>query len=549
MKVILAHTAGFCSGVQSAIIKISKSLNRFRAIGIDGELIHNPQTTLALRKRGLITLNADTLFRGPVAIRTHGATEEDIRNKKKTCEKLINLTCPKVSRVQGIIKKHARNGYHVIITGDANHAEVISLQSFATAGCTVIHSSEEISKIPEAENYLLVSQTTFEKDRFTEIRDKAEHHLPGITVIPTICDSTFQRQQELTDAIGKGIDSLIVIGGKKSANTRSLASIGTAKGVPTVHIETADELTAEHFYGAKKLFVTAGASTPRWIIDSILEKITLIRMGLISPVIPFLYRVVRTPMSLFAARALSLVIITFVIEPGTPVRTAISLGALSFSFLICKLIDEIPYSKITRETSVSMSSQIVLIVFSVIAMSIALVSREFTIVKAVPVIAITASSICLSIFRKRFAHRNRIPALAVYNLLFSFASYITFLDHFGTFRAFFISGGLFCIVFLLYSPAENVSTEDDMIIGRPSMPLFLGYPAYYSLFIAVLFAFSFYLASSGLYLFLILPVMFLFFAVYPFFRRIDYPARYLIAQSYLPAITAALLYFFAVFMK
>ena len=87
MKVILAHTAGFCSGVHSAIIKISKSLNRYRSIGIDGDLIHNPQTTLALRKRGLITIDDSTAFKGPVAIRTHGAKEDDIRDKKRTCAK------------------------------------------------------------------------------------------------------------------------------------------------------------------------------------------------------------------------------------------------------------------------------------------------------------------------------------------------------------------------------------------------------------------------------------------------------------------------------
>jgi len=542
MKVLLARTSGFCSGVQSAIIKISKSLNRYRSIGIDGDLIHNPQTTLALRKRGLINIPNEVVFAGPVAIRTHGTTENDIRKKKQACEKLINLTCPKVSRVQGIIKKHARGGFHIIITGDTNHAEVISLQSYATSGCTVIHSPDEIKSVPHAEKYLLVSQTTFEKDRFSEIRAEAEKSLPGIVVIPTICDSTFHRQNELINAIKNGIDSLIVIGGKKSANTRSLASIGTARNITTAHIETADELIPAHVSGSKNLFVTAGASTPRWIIDAVLEKITLIRMGNISPVIPFIYRVIRTPMSLFAARALTLVIITVVLEPLTPARTAISLGALSFSFLICKLIDEIPYSKITKETSVSMSSQVVLIIFSMCALITAIISRGFAIHTAILVISIAITAVALALFRKRYAHINRIPALAIYGLLFSFASFAAFLGRFGAVRALFISGGLFCLIFLLYSPAENVSTEDDMIIGRPSIPLLLGYPAYYSLFFAVFFAITFYLARSGMYQFIILPCMFLFFAVFPFFKRINYPARYLIAQSYLPAIVAAFVY-------
>ncbi|HEY1405656.1 MAG TPA: 4-hydroxy-3-methylbut-2-enyl diphosphate reductase, partial [Spirochaetota bacterium] len=295
MKVILARSAGFCSGVQSAIIKISKSLNRFRSIGIDGDLIHNPQTTQALRNRGLVTLLHDDSFCGPVAIRTHGTSEKDLRDRKKKSSKLINLTCPKVSRVQGIIKKHARDGFHVIITGDDQHAEVLALRSYATSGSSVINKTSDIDNLPKGRKYLLVSQTTFEKDRFAEIRTYAERRIPGITVISTICDSTFDRQNELIDAIDKGIDTLIVIGGKKSANTRSLASIGQTKGITTSHIETADELSLENIRSATNLFITAGASTPRWIIDAVLEKITMLRMNNAFRFLPILYIAIRSP--------------------------------------------------------------------------------------------------------------------------------------------------------------------------------------------------------------------------------------------------------------
>ena len=279
MKIEMARHSGFCMGVRNAVLKIVDELNSSdENIFVYGPLIHNPQSIEVLRKRGLITINSlDEIKDKQVAIRTHGIPVSENREIRGKAARTINLTCSRVARVQSIIKKYSRDGYFTIIVGDKDHAEVIGLKSYAGSGVFVVSHKDDIGLIPLSEKYIVVSQTTHERAQFEDIVNAIKTSFSNVNVIDTICDSTRLRQDDVIEAIKKGIDTLVVVGGKNSANTSRLAKIGIDNGVKTFHIETDDELKTADFKNSNYVLVTAGASTPGWIINNVLEKLYTIK--------------------------------------------------------------------------------------------------------------------------------------------------------------------------------------------------------------------------------------------------------------------------------
>ncbi len=275
----MARHSGFCMGVRNAVLKIVDELNSSdENIFVYGPLIHNPQSIEVLRKRGLITINSlDEIKDKQVAIRTHGIPVSENREIRGKAARTINLTCSRVARVQSIIKKYSRDGYFTIIVGDKDHAEVIGLKSYAGSGVFVVSHKDDIGLIPLSEKYIVVSQTTHERAQFEDIVNAIKTSFSNVNVIDTICDSTRLRQDDVIEAIKKGIDTLVVVGGKNSANTSRLAKIGIDNGVKTFHIETDDELKTADFKNSNYVLVTAGASTPGWIINNVLEKLYTIK--------------------------------------------------------------------------------------------------------------------------------------------------------------------------------------------------------------------------------------------------------------------------------
>jgi len=285
MKIALAKHSGFCFGVKNAVSRVVEEINSSDdKILVYGPLIHNPQTVKILENRGLKTIHSlDDIKGHSVAVRTHGVPIHELKAIKESASKIFNLTCPKVARVQSIIKTHSADGCHTIIIGNSGHAEVIGLKSFATTGVSVLSSLEESSNIPRADKYLLVSQTTIDRELFDSIEKKLKDELPNMTVVNTICDSTENRQTDVHEGIKKGIDTLIVVGGKNSANTTMLATIGAVNSIKTFHIETEQELSFEDLKNSKHVLVTAGASTPGWIINNVLEKLYTIKYKKSNP--------------------------------------------------------------------------------------------------------------------------------------------------------------------------------------------------------------------------------------------------------------------------
>ncbi len=275
MKIELAKHSGFCLGVRNAILKMVDEINASNdEIYVYGPLIHNPQTITVLQKRGLKTIeNLSDIKNKQIAVRTHGITNAENKKIKSSASRIINLTCPRVARVQSLIKKYSSTGYFTIILGDEKHAEVIGLKSYAISGVKVIAMLDDIDNIPSMEKYLLVSQTTLDRDLFDKIVRILQQKFEDILIIDTICNSTKNRQVDVKNGIARGIDTLVVVGGKNSANTKRLARIGEEHNIKTLYVESEDEINYSDFKNSEYILVTAGASTPGWIINNVLEKL------------------------------------------------------------------------------------------------------------------------------------------------------------------------------------------------------------------------------------------------------------------------------------
>jgi 4-hydroxy-3-methylbut-2-enyl diphosphate reductase len=249
-----------------------------------GPLIHNNQVLEILERRGIrcSTDLTEVEEGGRVAIRAHGIPPQERKAIREKGFKVINATCPRVAKVQGIIKKHALRGYEVIIVGDDNHAEVIGLKGFANGRARVLNTPEEVDQLPPMDKLLVVAQTTQDERAFRTISGLIEERYEGAKIYNTICDSTHNRQEEVR-ALSSEVEAMVVVGGRHSGNTKRLAKIAAATGIPTFHIETEEELDRERLQDLKIVGVTAGASTPHWLLRRVVHKLESIQPRGVKP--------------------------------------------------------------------------------------------------------------------------------------------------------------------------------------------------------------------------------------------------------------------------
>lgn len=335
MKIKIAENTGFCMGVRKAVLDIVDVINKSsEPIYVIGPLIHNPQTVSILQSRGIITIDSiNDIQNKIIAIRTHGIPKESLRLLKQNASKIINLTCPRVARVQGIVKKYSREGYFAIIIGDNHHAEVESVKSYADAGVIVISSVEDIKKIPDGLKYIVVAQTTFDECLFEEITDILKRKYNDILIFNTICDSTHKRQSDVINAVKEGIDTLVVVGGKNSANTQRLAQIGKNSNIKTFHIESEEELNDEDFKNSNYVLVTAGASTPGWIINNVLEKLYSISNKYENPLLYFIMHFFEIAIRLNIISSIASFFMSLLIEKISGIWSSYKLPFLSAFFI------------------------------------------------------------------------------------------------------------------------------------------------------------------------------------------------------------------------
>lgn len=281
MKVIVAKTAGFCKGVRDAI-EITMEAIQKRQDGEDictfGPLIHNRQVLMMLEKKGVVEENHIENCAGKkVVIRAHGIPPTSRQELHSQGSNLLDATCKRVARVHAAIKRHARRGYYTIIVGDADHAEVIGLLGYTENRGIVINKPEQIEKLPEHwDNVLLVAQTTQNEEVFREIEAAFLRKYPNGIVKNTICDSTQERQAEVRSLCTK-VEAMVIVGGLHSGNTVRLAEVARDCATPTFHVETEADLDAEQMARYSCVGVSAGASTPNWIIRNIVEFLEAIR--------------------------------------------------------------------------------------------------------------------------------------------------------------------------------------------------------------------------------------------------------------------------------
>ncbi len=247
-----------------------------RRIYTYGPLIHNPQTIELLKSRGITPVKSIEEIDDPqnavLIIRAHGIAPSERKIIKASGIKIIDATCPKVGYVQAIIKKHAALNYAVIIVGDKEHPEVDGLLGYTNGRGITLTDVEEVAQLPPLDLVCVVAQTTQSLDDYNKIVEKIKERFPSTIVFNTICSSTEQRQAEII-ALASDMDAIFIVGGKNSANTRRLVDLARKQQTEAFHIETAGELDKINVASYNRIGVSAGASTPNWIIDRVIEKI------------------------------------------------------------------------------------------------------------------------------------------------------------------------------------------------------------------------------------------------------------------------------------
>lgn len=272
MKVVVAKSAGFCRGVRRAVDKARLlAVTSGRTVFTDGLLIHNAQMMDDLRRDGVVQVDTPEQASGTILLKAHGVSPARRKHLEQMGLELVDCTCPDVAKIQGTIRKYSYKGYYIVIFGDPGHAEVMGLLGYCDNGGAVVRSVEDVRNLPDVPLVCLVSQTTQFPASFVEIGVAVQKRFHEAVVIDTICRSTKRRQEELTN-MACNVDAIVVVGGLESANTRRLFELASEMK-PSFLVQTADQLVPDEFKGFKAVGLTAGASTPDFVIQAVRERL------------------------------------------------------------------------------------------------------------------------------------------------------------------------------------------------------------------------------------------------------------------------------------
>jgi 4-hydroxy-3-methylbut-2-enyl diphosphate reductase len=275
MEITVAKSAGFCFGVQRAVDSVYKELEENSGkIYTFGPIIHNEQVVEDLNKKGIEVIDTveqlKEIKEGTVVIRSHGVAKEiyDILEQQKL--KMVDATCPFVKKIHNIVLDESNNGKTIIIIGNDNHPEVEGIKGWVNGEVIVINKEEQIEKLslPEQTKACIVSQTTFNHNKFKYLVEIIRKKGYDITVVNTICNATHVRQVE-AQKISSKVDGMIVIGGKNSSNTQKLYDICRNECENTFYVQTVKDLNLHELKSLKSIGITAGASTPKNIIEEV----------------------------------------------------------------------------------------------------------------------------------------------------------------------------------------------------------------------------------------------------------------------------------------
>ena len=261
-------------GVRRAVEIVLDAANRQQGpIYTYGPLIHNPQVLEILAEKGVNVLkDVSGAKPGSVVIRAHGVPPQAMQALVDAGFTIINATCPRVIKVQTIISKFAKQGYASIIVGDKDHPEVMGLLGYAEGMGYVISHPDDLDKLPTLEHAIVVAQTTQDGHLFKRLAKTMAERYPHFKVFNTICDSTLKRQTEVRE-MAQSVDAVVVVGGRNSGNTQRLAQVVEQEGIPAFHIESEAELDCKTIEPLRSIGITAGASTPNWVIKKVFRTI------------------------------------------------------------------------------------------------------------------------------------------------------------------------------------------------------------------------------------------------------------------------------------
>ncbi|HEX7623100.1 MAG TPA: 4-hydroxy-3-methylbut-2-enyl diphosphate reductase [Anaeromyxobacteraceae bacterium] len=275
MEVRIAKTAGFCWGVRRTVERLMEVADSAagRAVVTLGPVIHNPQAVELFREKGVGTVDAiaEVGDGATVVVRTHGAVKSELAAAKERGLDVVDGTCPYVKYPQVMAQRLSKEGYHLIIVGDANHAEVKGVISYADGPCTVVNPGGPIPEV-SARKVAVLAQTTCIGAEFERVVGGLALRHKEVRAVNTICSDTDERQGDARE-LAREVDAVVVVGGKNSANTRHLAELCRDIQPRTWHIETEEELQAEWFRGCKRVGISAGASTPDWVVEEVAERL------------------------------------------------------------------------------------------------------------------------------------------------------------------------------------------------------------------------------------------------------------------------------------
>jgi len=270
MDVKIARTAGFCWGVRRTVDQVMAVADQARGPVVTlGPIIHNPQAVARMRDKGVGTVNAIAEVAGgtTVVVRTHGAVQSELEAARARGLEVVDGTCPYVKYPQAMAQRLSKEGYHLVIVGDANHAEVKGVVSYAEGPCTVVKPGGPIPEIKD-KKVAVIAQTTCIGADFERVVGALALRHKEVRAVNTICNDTEERQADAR-SLAAEVDAVVVVGGKNSANTRHLAEICRDIQPRTWHVETEEELEPGWFVGCRTVGLSAGASTPDWVVEGV----------------------------------------------------------------------------------------------------------------------------------------------------------------------------------------------------------------------------------------------------------------------------------------
>ncbi len=292
LRVIKAKSAGFCWGVERAV-NIAREFavsGKKKVIYTDGPLIHNKQMMQKLEAEGIqeigdyeskskLALPGEDKQNSVLVVRAHGISPERREYLKSLGIEFKDATCPDVGIIAGKIRLHAKKGYATVIFGDPKHPEVTGLMGYTEGKGHVIQSKEDIDQLPDlGTKVCMVSQSTMFTHEFEDLSYYLKTKYSEALVFDTICGATKERQSDIINLMREKVEAIVVIGGKHSANTMKLVALSKAQNIPTFHIETSKEIQEEAFKKFKVVGLTAGASTPEFIISDVQERLECIEV-------------------------------------------------------------------------------------------------------------------------------------------------------------------------------------------------------------------------------------------------------------------------------